>query len=152
MRLRTLLLSVCLLFCFGLHAANRQSYEISFGNGMLKLMLMADNALRVQYMEGEGRALPEWIYLPEADEQKVRNRCEQNGEQTRIVTDAMSICVNSKSQIISVYDTEGQEVYRATAHSLCPSTVQGETTFQAELQIESPEDEYLYGLGQFSHF
>lgn len=149
MRLRTLLLSVCLLFCFGLHAANRQSYEISFGNGTLKLMLMADNALRVQYMEGEGRALPEWIYLPEADEQKVRNRCEQNGEQTRIVTDAMSICVNSKSQIISVYDTEGQEVYRATAHSLCPSTVQGEPTFQAELQIESPEDEYLYGLGQF---
>ena len=47
--------------------------DIPFQKGTLRLHIMAENAVRVQYIEGEGRELPEWIYLPDAGTKKKRS-------------------------------------------------------------------------------
>lgn len=150
MKLRSLILALCLLVTYGMQAApDRQHTDIPFGEGTLRLTLMSENALRVQYSEGEGRELPEWIYLPEAGIHPVKHKCREQGGAALIETAAMSVCVDSEAHLLTVYNAEGEEVFRATAHDLQPSTVQGEPTYVAQLQMESPDDEFLYGLGQF---
>lgn len=123
--------------------------SIPFHKGVMNLTIMAENALRVQYSEGEGRDLPEWIYLPEAGNEKVRYKSKRQGELTLIETSSMTIRVDNGAKTLTVDNARGEEVFKATSHQLQISTVQGEPTYNARLQMESPEDEYLYGLGQF---
>ena len=136
--------------------------DIPFQKGTLRLHIMAENAVRVQYIEGEGRELPEWIYLPDAGTKKVayskegmhkvstiNNRSTVVQDETLIKTDQMSIRVDNQAQTLVVSNAQGKEVFKATSHQLQAGTVQGEPTYSAEIKIVSPTDEYLYGLGQF---
>ena len=68
-------LLACLLIVLQVKAADEKrnnEVNIPFNKGTLHLKIMSPNAIRVQYMEGEGRELSEWIYLPEAGEGKVK--------------------------------------------------------------------------------
>lgn len=145
-------LLACFLIVLQVTAADKKrnnEVNIPFNNGTLHLKIMSPNAIRVQYMEGEGRKLPEWIYQPEAGEGKVKYKCKQTDNATIIETAEMHICVNQDKQILTVNNKQGKEVFKATSHLLQASTVQGEPTYIAQLQMDSPTDEYLYGLGQF---
>lgn len=130
-------------------AGGANDIEMPFQQGMLRLHIMAGNAVRVQYIEGEGRELPEWIYLPDAGMDKVQYKHRQTGDETTIETSDMTIRVDGGKHTLTVSNAEGEEVFKATAHQLQASTVQGEPTWCAEVRMESPTDEYLYGLGQF---
>lgn len=130
-------------------AGGANDIEMPFQQGMLRLHIMAGNAVRVQYIEGEGRELPEWIYLPDAGKDKVQYTHRQTGDETTIETSDMTIRVDGGKHTLTVSNAEGEEVFKATAHQLQASTVQGEPTWCAEVRMESPTDEYLYGLGQF---
>ncbi|MBQ6799994.1 MAG: hypothetical protein IJP08_02650, partial [Bacteroidaceae bacterium] len=128
----------------------KNEVDIPFNKGTLRLKVMTENAVRVQYIEGEGRELPEWIYLPEAGEGKVKHKLKQmEGGVTQVETPAMSILIDGGAQTLTVSNAQGEEVFKATSHQLQAGTVQGEPTYSARLQMESPADEYLYGLGQF---
>ncbi|MBQ8190876.1 MAG: DUF5110 domain-containing protein [Bacteroidaceae bacterium] len=128
----------------------KNDVDIPFNKGTLRLKVMTENAVRVQYIEGEGRELPEWIYLPEAGEGKVKHKLKQmEGGVTQVETPAMSILIDGGAQTLTVNNAQGEEVFKATSHQLQAGTVQGEPTYSARLQMESPADEYLYGLGQF---
>ena len=128
----------------------KNEVEIPFNKGTLRLRVMTENTLRVQYLEGEGRKLPEWIYLPEAGEGKVKYELKREDVRvTRIETPRMNILIDGGKQTLTVNNAQGKEVFKATSHQLQAGTVQGEPTYNARLQIESPADEYLYGLGQF---
>ena len=138
---------------FSLTAQNVEKHsnvvDIPFQAGTLRLNIMADNAVRVQYIEGKGRTLPEWIYQPDAGTKKVKYKsCSKEGV-TTIETHAMSICIDNRAQALTITNRQGDEIFKATSHQLQASTVQGEPTWIAGLQLESPTDEYLYGLGQF---
>lgn len=128
-------------------AAEAEKIVVPFGSGELRLQVMAPNAVRVQYCEGEGRELPEWIYLPLTE--KVTYRVKERGSTTTVATHAMNVCIDAARQMLVVTDAEGRLVFEATSHRLAESSVQGEPTYEATLQTTSPADEYLYGLGQF---
>lgn len=123
--------------------------NIPFQAGTLRLNIMADNAVRVQYIEEEGRTLPEWVYLPDADAKRVKYKSSSEEGVTTIETHAMSICIDNHAQVLTIANRQGNEIFKASSHQLQASTVQGEPTWIAGLQMESPTDEYLYGLGQF---
>ncbi len=141
-----------LLIVLHIQAAEKKTdneVNIPFNKGTLHLKIMSPNAIRVQYMEGTGRELPEWIYLPEAGKEKVKFNYRQTDNGIILETGKMNICVNQDAQILTVNNKQGEEVFKATSHQLQASTVQGEPTYIAQLQMDSPTDEYLYGLGQF---
>ena len=119
---------------------------ISFGEGTLTLTAIQDDAVRIQYAEGEIREMPEMVY---EQTRPVKMNKVTEGCRTVFSTDRMTINVCQKNNIVTIFDAEGKQVFKATGHELKDAQVQGEATREATLTIASPEDEYLYGLGQF---
>jgi alpha-D-xyloside xylohydrolase len=146
-----LLMSVmlCLTSC-GKHSDN--CVIIPANDGVLRLQLLADNAVRIQYYSNSdsiGRSnLPEWVYVNKKTE-KIDWRSEENADGVVISTSALSVVYLKASGMLAVLDASGKEVFKASAHTLQASTVQGEPTFISTLAFESPKDESLFGLGQF---
>lgn len=108
--------------------------QIQFGKGVITLTYVAKNAVRIQYAEGELKNdLPNWIYVSTE---------ETDGSDVKVDVDA-------ERQVITVSDKNGRKVFTATAHQLQAATVGGEATHEARLSFVSPDDEFIYGLGQF---
>ena len=118
---RTLLSTILLCACMSLMA------QQPFGSGKIKITKVARNAIRVQYTTDEAKAndLPDWLYV-------------KHGEVER---QDISFKVDAQQQTLTVSDKGGQPVFKATQHQFA----RGEAT----LAFDSPEDEFLFGLGQF---
>ena len=124
-----------------------KSQRVAFGEGTLTLTALQDDAVRIQYHEGETEAMPEMVYV----QTEAGARLKKSKEDCRTVfsTDMMTIKVCHKNNVVTVFDSEGRQVFKATGHELQEAKVQDEATRKATLTIASPEDEHLYGLGQF---
>ena len=111
-----------------------QTVNIPFGKGTLRLTPLTENALRVEYAEGNQKdSLPEWVYV-KTEATKWKDR------QTR----KMQVKVDAERQTLTIMNAEGQSVFVAKGHELTK-----DATGKARLTIESPKDEHLYGMGQF---
>ncbi len=109
--------------------------SVSFGKGQLTLTTLAPNAIRIRYTEtAPSDTLPDWIYTGAA----------QPTDNT-----VFNVRVDAKKRLLQITDRSGRIVFEATNHQLRPSTVSGEPTQEARLAFRSPDDECLYGLGQF---
>ena len=100
--------------------------SVPFGNGQLSFTPVARNAVRIQYQVGEVKQeLPEWTYVS-----------------TSPVKDTqLKVNIDQQQKKVSVEDTSGRVVFTATKHDLCDG--------RATLAFCSPQDEFLFGLGQF---
>ena len=118
---RTLLSTI--LLCVGIIV----TAQTPFGKGRLKVSKVARNAVRVQYTTDDAKAndLPDWLYVKH-DEVKRQD---------------ISYQVDARQQTLTVNDKSGKPVFKATRHQLIDE--------QATLAFDSPEDEFLFGLGQF---
>ena len=87
--------------------------NIPFQAGTLRLNIMADNAVRVQYIEEEGRTLPEWVYLPDADAKRIKYQSSSEEGVTTIETHAMSICIDNRAQVLTIANRQGNEIFKA---------------------------------------
>ena len=118
---RTLLSTI--LLCVGIIV----TAQTPFGKGRLKVSKVARNAVRVQYTTDDAKAndLPDWLYVKH-DEVKRQD---------------ISYQVDARQQTLTVNDKSGKPVFKATRHQLIDG--------QATLAFDSPEDEFLFGLGQF---
>ena len=130
-----------------IYGAAAQDHSISFQNGTLTVSPLHDNAVRIRYVEGETADLPEWIYVGNDD--KVSCKKSSKGEVTTLKLKELTLTADNVSGRIDVADSRGRKVFSALAHELKSGTVQGEATRVAELAVDSPADEYIYGLGQF---
>lgn len=97
-----------------------------FGDGQMTIQAVADNAVRIQYTEGDVKSdLPDWLYV----KHETVDNC------------ALKVTVDAKKQQLVIKDRKGKTVFTATQHQL----KNGEAT----LTFSSPKDECLFGLGQF---
>ena len=97
-----------------------------FGDGQMTVQAVADNAVRIQYTEGDVKSdLPDWLYV----KHETVDNC------------ALKVTVDAKKQQLVIKDRKGKPVFTATRHQL----KNGEAT----LTFSSPKDECLFGLGQF---
>ena len=117
-------------------------------DGMLQISPMAANAVRIQYQKSVNRQLPEWIYIDSLSN-KAAYQIKDNSNEIRIKLSRMSVIVNKQTGQLTFRDSQGKKIFSENQRKLTPSLVQGENTYCAELHIESPEDEFLFGLGQF---
>ena len=118
--MRRFLFGSLLLFCLMVQAESK----FKLGKGQLTVTNVARNAVRIQYAEGTiVDSLPDWLYV-------------KHGEVSQ-----GDVKVTVKNGEVSIKDKAGREVFRATKHQW--------NNGEATLVINSPQDEYLYGLGQF---
>lgn len=142
---RAILTAAVLLIGGIFMAVNAQKHTIPFENGTLTLTPLHDNAVRIRYSEGEVKELPEWIYTEPVG--KVKCKKTVKGGKTVFRFDGMTVTAGDGK--VEVMDNEGRTIFSALSHELEKASVQGEPTRKAKLEINSPEDEFLYGLGQF---
>ena len=118
---RTLLSTI--LLCAGIIV----TAQTPFGKGRLKVSKVARNAVRVQYTTDDAKAndLPDWLYV----------------KHDEVERQDISYHVDARQQTLTVNDKSGKPVFKATRHQLIDG--------QATLAFYSPEDEFLFGLGQF---
>ena len=142
---KSILTAAVLLICGFFIAVNARQHTIPFENGTLTLTPLQDNAVRIRYSEGEVKELPEWIYTEPVG--KVKCKKTVKGGKTVFRFDDMTVTAGDGK--VEVMDKEGRTIFSALSHELENASVQGEPTRKAKLEINSPEDEFLYGLGQF---
>ena len=118
---KTFLLLLTLLLCLTV-----QAKTVKFGKGQVKVTTMAENAVRIQYFEGTLiDTLPDWLYV----------------KHDEVESNAISVNVDARQQRLTVKNKQGRVVFTALRHQLQAG--------EAKLAFVSPEDEFLYGLGQF---
>lgn len=142
---------LCMFLLAGLPvvvAQEKNVYSIPFDEGTLVVTPLQANAVRIQYVEGEMQELPEWIYVA-SDNADIKCKRKDTKEGIVLKLKQMSVNVNRQTQQVVVTDAKGSVVLTAKAHELKAATVQQEPTRDATLVLQSPQDEYLYGLGQF---
>ena len=145
------LVCICLIMgcCCGLlKAVELKEWVLPFQDGSLHLTPLQDNAVRIRYVEGVVTDFPEWIYVGEGHSDIP---CKKKVREGEIIfnMERMSISVCPSTHQILIRNKEGKIVFSAKGHELKQSTVQQEPTREATLIVDSPMDEYLYGLGQF---
>ena len=118
---RTLLSTI--LLCIGV----TMMAQTPFGKGQMKVSKVARNAVRIQYTTDDAAKddLPDWLYVKH-DEVKSQD---------------ISTQIDAQRQTITIKDKNGKPVFKATQHQLADGV--------ATLAFDSPEDEFLFGLGQF---
>ena len=101
--------------------------QTPFSEGRLTVTPLSRNAVRIQYAKGDIKSeLPEWIYVKQ---QPFKERQD------------ISVAIDAQQQAVKVCNAQGLPVFTATNHQF----KDGEAT----LSFFSPDDEFLYGLGQF---
>ena len=128
-------------------ACTPKSQNIQFDEGTLTLTALQEDAVRIQYAEGPIREMPEMVYNQTKATASLRKT--EEGRKIIFTTEEMTITVDQTAKTVQIADADGRQVFKATAHQLKDAQVQGEATREATLTLDSPDDEYLYGLGQF---
>lgn len=108
---------------------------------------MKENAVRVQIQQNSGGKLPELVYVDTCFNVNYSLKETQNGIHVR--TPKMEVVVDKKSGKLLFLDEDGESVLTEAKRNLSLSSIQGVETYLSEQGFESPDDEYLFGLGQF---
>ena len=154
MKLRYLL-AICLfpVLCFGQTVKNIELVEngvnIILSEGTLNISPIADNAMRIKFYKGAEAKVPELIFTSQVKTAKLRvtelpSMMELKGK--NIIVD-----VDKQTGKLSFADAEGKIFLseKANSRKLVAGSIMSEPCFEAEQSFDSPEDEYIFGLGQF---
>ncbi len=148
--IKRLLVLFTLVFTFAAFAGAKVNLVVfHLEDGTLIVHPLADNAVRVQFEKSKNRTLPEWVYTTEALNEPVYHKVKEDEKKIDVRLKSISLTYNKQTKLITFRDAKGRVLLSETARTLQPSTVQGEPTYRATLHIDSPKDEFLYGLGQF---
>lgn len=128
--------------------------HISLADGTLGLYPLSDDALRIKFFKGEEMAVPEFVFT--GDFETPEFEVTESRENVRVSLKNMMVDVNGENGNLTFMDRSGKIILSEKAGSriLKPDTVMGDPCFQVEQSFDSPDDEYLFGLGQFQdgHF
>ena len=144
------------LFCSSISAQQYKKYfltkdklSIDLSEGILNVVPLTDKSIRVQYQIGNVKETQEFvlIYKPDVPNFTVK----ESDNSLQLSTKALTVTFNKITGILQFLDKSGKVFLTEKANSriMKPNTVMGESCFDAQLGFESPQDEYLFGLGQF---
>ena len=123
----------------------RKEVRIDTDEGTLVLQPLLDNAIRVRLEPADYKPLPELVYTEKVAAPKYKVTRKDGVVEVR--TAAMT--ARYEGGALSFFDADGRLLLEEAGRSLEPATVQGEPTYAATQRFHSPEDEFLFGTGQF---
>ena len=139
---RILILLAGLLLLAG---CSQKEIRIPTEDGTLVLQPLLDNAIRVRLEPADYQPLPELVYT----EKVAAPQFDVTKKDGVVEVRTAKMCARYENGTLTFFDADGNVLLREDGHSLVQSTVQGEPTYCATLRLASPEDEFLYGTGQF---
>ena len=139
---RTFLLLASLLLLVG---CARKEVRIPTEEGTLVLLPLLDNAIRVRLEPMDYKPLPELIYTETVPTPKFS----VSRKDGIVVVQTAAMTARYENGALSFYDAGGRLLLQEAGHRLASAMVQGEPTYDATQCFLSPEDEFLFGTGQF---
>ena len=130
-------------------AGNGDALKIKTGDGTLILSPLRSNAIRVQVVP-DGSLLPqELVYTEKVKAPKYKVRKDDGA--IEISTEAMTARYSRVDGALSFYDAEGNVLLAEVpgGRSLGSTSVQDRPAYSVSQAFHSPDDEHLYGTGQF---
>ncbi len=123
--------------------------QIPLDGGTLKLIPLFDHSIRVQLVKKDLKESQELVLvnnLPVPD----FTFSEKDGK-ISISTNSMTVQFDTEDQTLQYLDSDGNVFLSELAgrRRMVLDSVMGEPCFNVEQSFDSPEDEYLFGLGQF---
>jgi len=142
------ILTLCLIMLCSM-ACSSDSVSIKTDDGTLVISPLYSNAVRVQVIP-EGQALPEELVYTE----RVRVPDFKVAEGTsgiEVSTSQMTVRYSYSDGVLTFLDGEGNILLSETpgGRKLQASTVQGVPVYAVSQSFVSPQDEHIYGTGQF---
>ncbi len=119
--------------------------------GKLKLQVLSDNIIRVVYTPTDSFSTRESVSVIKRDWQSVDYKVGGDKSFITINTKEIKAKVNKITGAVAFYDKKGNLLLKepADGKTMVTVNVAGENTWTAEQKFLSPNDEALYGLGQF---
>jgi len=143
------LLSSCQKQAFLGYEKKDKYVEVKTTNGNLAVYPLADNAVRIMFYENKDSTLTELVFsndykVPEFDV-VAKNRT------LKITLKNLIVEFNKKTGALKYFDNKGNIILceKAGTRKFIKNTGLAETCYSIEQSFESPEDEFLFGLGQF---
>jgi alpha-D-xyloside xylohydrolase len=126
-----------------------KTVEITLLDGTLTITPQSANAIRVQFSQPSSQAMEELIFLP--PENIPEFEAGETGKSIVVKAGKISAEIRKKTGAIAFKDVAGKVILQEQAggRKMTPAFIQGDPTFIVEQRFDSPEDEYLYGMGQF---
>jgi alpha-D-xyloside xylohydrolase len=149
----------CLIICCVLNSCQKQvflSYEkeerrvvVRTITGNLIICPLSDNAVRIMFYETKDTTVTQLVLT---NDYKVPDFIvTQTNKTLKVALKNLIIDLNKKNGSLRYLDNAGNVLLseRSGTRKLVPDTVMNKPCFWIEQSFESPDDEYLFGLGQF---
>lgn len=126
-----------------------QFVELKLGDGVFKFTPQSDNAVRVQYMQGEPDFLPEYIFIEKNKE--VGLEVKETSKEVVIQLPKLAVFVDKQKGNVVFKDENGNLLLQELEHgrTMFVNEPEKRKTYYVQQSFYSPSDEYLYGTGQF---
>ncbi len=142
-----------LLSAFPMNATSvpdgEKSVVLELNQGKLSLIPMGKNAIRVQFTQSGSASMPELIYTE--DTHVPEHEIAEDNKSLTLSLEGISVVFEKSTEALTFKDAENNVILqeKVGGRFMRSSSVQGEPTFQIEQHFVSPEDEHIYGTGQF---
>lgn len=155
MKLYLQTISICLMLIF-MSCQSQVKYEqvsdgvnIELPEGTLSIFPLSDNSVRVKLFKGDEVPVPEFVFTSEY--KKPEFKVSESHNNIRVSLNKMSVEVNKKSGRLIYYDASGNVFLSESVGSrvIQSDSIMGESCFFVEQSFDSPQDESIFGLGQF---
>ncbi|MCQ2186936.1 MAG: DUF4968 domain-containing protein [Bacteroidales bacterium] len=143
--MKKLLISLAVL---ALAACSGDGVKLKTEDGTLCLRPLADNAVRVT-LAGDLAVpeLEELVYTENVTAPKYKVK--KTPEAVTVTLPAMSVKFDRATGALSFFDAKGGLLLQESARSIAESSIDGVPCYDVSESFVSPEDEHLYGTGQF---
>lgn len=145
---------IILLFCVVLlntACASKQKEKVvlELKQGLLSLIPLNQNAVRVQFSQPGSAPVEELIYtekLPVPEYEVTEDK-----QSLVLSMDGISVEFDKGTEVLTFKDANKRIILqeKVGGRFMKVSSVQNESTYQVEQRFVSPKDEYIYGTGQF---
>jgi len=138
-----------LLCCCKLKSDTGNGLEIKLSDGKLQLIALNDNTVRVRFFKSDITNQEELIYVEKTPVPKYKIK--ESDKEIILELNRIKVLFNKEDETLTFKNQQGEIILKEKAggRSIENATVQGEPTCKIEQSFVSPQDEYLYGTGQF---
>lgn len=145
---------IILLFCVALLntacvSKQKEKVVLELKQGLLSLIPLNQNAVRVQFSQPGSAPMEELIYtekLPVPEYEVTEDK-----QSLVLFLDGISVEFDKGTEVLTFKDANKRIILqeKVGGRFMKVSSVQNEPTYQVEQRFVSPKDEYIYGTGQF---
>jgi alpha-D-xyloside xylohydrolase len=123
--------------------------DVTLSEGTLRIYPLTDNTMRIKFFKNVETRVPELVFTSSISTPKFQ--VTDTDLKLEIKVKNIIVQLNKQTSKLSFADNTGKIFLseKADSRKLIPDSVMGEPCFFTEQSFESPNDEYIFGLGQF---